>query len=177
LQEPPDVIVSGINQGANLGTDIIYSGTVSAATEGTLLGIPSLAVSINAFDRNAHFETAATAVKIILRHLPSFDVPPGTLLNINVPNLPWREIKGWKLTVQGRTKYVENYQRRLDPRGNAYYWIAGTLVEQDENPDADYRAVKHGYVSVTPLHFDVTNHAFYRQARARLEARLNRRKG
>ncbi len=173
MPQHPDLIISGVNNGANLGTDIIYSGTVSAATEGTLLGIPSFAVSINSFDRRAHFDTAARAACHLLARVPHLCVPAGTLLNVNVPDLPWEQLKGWKLTVQGRTKYVEQYERRTDPRGNAYYWIAGTLVESDENPDADYRAVKNGYISLTPLHFDVTHYDYFRTARTRLETFLN----
>lgn len=173
LPQPPDVLFSGINLGANLGTDIIYSGTVSAATEGTLLGIPSVAISIDSYDRDAHFESAARAARLLLDVLPSLKVPEGTLLNVNVPNLPWERIRGWRVTVQGKTKYVENYVERIDPRGNRYYWIAGTLVEQDECAYADYRTVKQGFISVTPLHFDVTNHACIEQLRASLEPRLN----
>jgi len=173
LREPPDVLISGINQGANLGTDIIYSGTVSAATEGTLLGIPSLAVSVDSYERGAHFESAGRAARMLLEVMPSLQVPAGTLLNMNVPNLPWEQIRGWRVTVQGKTKYVENYVERIDPRGNRYYWIAGTLVEQDECAHADYRTVKQGYISVTPLHFDVTNHACVEGLRTLLEARLN----
>jgi 5'-nucleotidase len=177
MPQHPDLIMSGINNGANLSTDIIYSGTVSAATEGTLLGIPSLAVSINSFDRRAQFATAARAALQLLGVVPHLQLPTGTLLNVNVPDLPWAQLKGWKLTVQGRTKYVENYERRVDPRGNAYFWIAGTIVETDENPDADYRAVKNGFISLTPLHFDVTNHAYFAGSRARLEAALNQPDG
>jgi 5'-nucleotidase len=172
LERQPDLIVSGINQGANLGTDIIYSGTVSAATEGTLLGIPSIALSIDSYAADAQFATAAAVMVELLAHLSAFQLPAGTLLNVNVPNVPFIELKGWRLTSQGKTKYVENYLQRHDPRGNAYYWIDGELVEQEEEEHADYRTVKQGYVSITPIHFDVTNYAYLTRMRDELEHRV-----
>jgi 5'-nucleotidase len=173
LPRQPELIVSGINQGANMGTDIIYSGTVSAATEGTLLGIPSIAVSVDCYQPDAHFDTAAAVVVELLDHLREFVVPSGTLLNINVPNVPFSELQGWRLTSQGKTKYVENYLQRRDPRGNAYFWIDGELIEQEEVEHADYRAVKQGYVSVTPIHFDVTDYSYLTRVREDFERRLN----
>ena len=172
LERQPDLIISGINQGANLGTDIIYSGTVSAATEGTLLGIPSIALSIDSYAADALFATAATVAAQLIDLLPDFQLPAGTLLNVNVPDVPPADIKGWRLTSQGKTKYVENYLQRHDPRGNAYYWIDGELVEQEEVEHADYRAVKQGFVSITPIHFDVTNYAYLARMRDELEHRL-----
>ncbi len=160
MEEPPDLLISGINQGANLGTDIIYSGTVSAATEGTLLGVPSIALSIDSYKRDARFDTAAKVVVDLLKYIPEFDVPDGTLLNINVPDIDFEEIKGRKFTCQGKTKFVEKYVKRTDPRGNTYYWIAGEVVEIEELDSADYSAVKNGYVSITPIHFDVTNYEY-----------------
>jgi len=170
---PPDLIVSGVNHGANLGTDIIYSGTVSAATEGTLLGIPSIAISVNSFKRDAKFSVAAEVVVEVIEKINEFNLPKGTLLNVNVPNLERDEIKGWKLTYQGKTKYVERYVKRIDPRGNSYYWIDGDLVEREDETDADFRAVKEGCISITPIHFDVTNHDYLAKIRERMEKMLN----
>ena len=169
----PDLIVSGVNQGANLGTDIIYSGTVSAATEGTLLGIPAIAISVNSFSRDAKFNIAANTVIQLIEKLKEFALPDGTLLNVNVPNVEKSEIKGWKLTYQGKTKYVEKYVERIDPRGNSYYWIDGELVEREDEIDADFRAVKENYISVTPIHFDVTNHNYLNSIREKMEKVLN----
>ncbi len=173
MPEPPDLIVSGVNHGANLGTDIIYSGTVSAATEGTLLGIPSIAISVNSFERDAKFSVAAKVVLEVIEKINEFNLPKGTLLNVNVPNIERDEIKGWKLTYQGKTKYVERYVERIDPRGNSYYWIDGDLVEREDETDADFRAVKEGYISITPIHFDVTNHNYLAEIRERMEKMLN----
>ena len=170
---PPDLIVSGVNHGANLGTDIIYSGTVSAATEGTLLGIPSIAISVNSFERDAKFSVAAGVVIEVIEKINEFNLPKGTLLNVNVPNIERDEIKGWKLTYQGKTKYIEKYVKRTDPRGNSYYWIDGDLVESEDETDADFRAVKEDYISITPIHFDVTNHNYLAEIRERMEKMLN----
>jgi len=160
MEGPPDLLISGINQGANLGTDIIYSGTVSAATEGTLLGIPSIALSVDSYKRGARFDTAAKVAVELLKFIPKLDVPDGTLLNINVPDIGFEELKGRKFTCQGKTKFVEKYVKRIDPRGNTYYWIAGEVVEIEELDSADYSTVKNGYVSITPIHFDVTNYEY-----------------
>jgi len=173
MPEPPDLIVSGVNQGSNLGTDIIYSGTVSAATEGTLLGIPSIAISVNSFKWDAKFSVAAEVVVKVIGKINEFNLPKGTLLNVNVPNIEKDEIKGWKLTYQGKTKYVEKYVKRTDPRGNSYYWIDGDLVEREDENDADFRVVKDGYISITPIHFDVTNHDYLAEIRERMEKMLN----
>jgi len=173
MEKKPDLIVSGINQGANLGTDIIYSGTVSAATEGTLLGIPSIAVSINSYERTARFDTAAQIVCELLDFLPEFSVPEGTLLNVNVPNIPREDVCGFRITSQGKSKYVEEYVQRIDPRGNVYYWINGSLGEIEEEEHADYRAIHDNCVSITPIHFDVTNYDFMHAVKASLEKKLN----
>lgn len=174
VDNQPDLIVSGVNQGANLGTDIIYSGTVSAATEGTLLGIPAIAISVDSFSRDAKFSVAADAVLDIIEKLNEFNLPEGTLLNVNVPNTERNKIKGWKLTYQGKTKYVEKYVERIDPRGNSYYWIDGELVEREDEIDADFRAVKEGYISITPIHFDVTNYEYLNSVREKMEKVLNK---
>ena len=171
----PDLLISGINQGANLGTDIIYSGTVSAATEGTMLGVPSIAVSVNSYERTARFDTAAEIVCELLDKVMLFRLPTGTMLNVNVPNVARESVVGYKLTSQGHTKYVEEYVKRTDPRGHAYYWIAGELVEMDDDDSTDYLAVKNGFVSITPLHFDVTDYECLHRMRSSVEHLLNTR--
>jgi 5'-nucleotidase len=173
MDEKPDLIISGINQGANLGTDIIYSGTVSAATEGTLLGIPSVAVSVNSYERTARFDTAAAVICELLDFLPDFSMPEGTLLNVNVPNIPRQDIGGYRITSQGKSKYVEDYVQRIDPRGNVYYWIDGSLVDIEEKDHADYRAIQDNCVSITPIHFDVTNYDYMHSIKSRIETKLN----
>ena len=155
----PDMVVSGINQGANLGVDIIYSGTVSAAYEGTLLGIPSLAVSLASF-KFKDFEPAAEIARRIAIQILNRDLPQGTLLNLNIPPGPLAELKGQRITRQGSALYDENYERRLDPRNHVYYWLAGTRKIIDDNLDIDENAVRHGYISITPLHYELTNTAF-----------------
>lgn len=173
MPEHPDLLISGINQGPNLGTDIIYSGTVSAATEGMFLGIPSIALSINSFSRTAHFETAARVIRDLYEELPELSLPDAVLLNINVPDVPYEEIKGWKMTHQGSTRYIEEYVKRHDPHGNVYYWVNGTICESPEDMSADYFAVKHKYVSVTPLHFDVSYYAYINAATESFEEHMN----
>ncbi|MBI4844340.1 MAG: 5'/3'-nucleotidase SurE [Nitrospirae bacterium] len=164
MAERPDVIVSGINHGGNLGDDVTYSGTVAAAMEGTLLGIPSIAVSL-AIDRQSggdiiitpsRFRTAAeTAVKFAEAVLKK-GLPKDTLLNINVPDAP--ESKGVKFTRQGRRVYDNSIREISDPKGNRHYWIGGGAPIWEKGEETDIAAVIEGYVSVTPVHLDMTNH-------------------
>ena len=159
LVPKPDLVVSGINQGANLGVDIIYSGTVSAAYEGTLLGIPSLAVSLASF-KFRDFEPAAAIARAVALKVIKRDLPQGTLLNVNVPPGPLSEFVGQRITRQGSALYDENYERRLDPRNHVYYWLAGTRKIVNDDLEIDENAVREGYVSITPLHYELTNTAF-----------------
>ena len=175
MPSKPDLLISGINLGANLGTDVIYSGTVSAATEGTMLGVPSIALSLNSYERTARFDTAAQVACELLDKVMLFGLPAGTLLNVNVPNVAREAVAGYKLTSQGRTKYVEEYVKRTDPRGHAYYWIAGEMVEMDEDGSTDYLAVKNGFVSITPIHFDFTDYECLHRMRNSVELLLNTR--
>lgn len=155
----PDLVVSGINKGPNLGDDIIYSGTVSAAIEGTLLGIPSIAVSLVSL-RDFVFEAAAEFAAALAARVMEKGLPKGTLLNVNVPPEPKREMKGWKLTRMGKRHYKEEVVERVDPRGRKYYWIGGDDLGYAEEDGTDCVAVHEGYISVTPLHVDLTNHRF-----------------
>ncbi len=163
----PNLVVSGINKGPNLGDDIIYSGTVAAAIEGTLLGIPSMAISLVTF-RDFVFQAAAEfAVNLASRVLEK-GVPPGTLLNVNVPPLPKHELKGWRLTRQGKRHYSEKIVERVDPRGRKYYWIGGDDLGFAQEDGTDCVAVQEGFISVTPLQVDLTNYRFLQETQALL---------
>jgi 5'-nucleotidase len=156
LEQRPDLIISGINRGSNLGTDVLYSGTVSAAVEGVILGIPSVAVSLVEGGTNEDFIYAAGFVHSLIPRLAEFKLPAGTLLNINIPPGGAR-IKGVKVTRLGIRRYRNSFDRRIDPRGLIYYWLAGELVEGEEESDTDVRAVLDGYISITPVHFNLTD--------------------
>lgn len=153
----PNLVISGINKGPNLGDDIIYSGTVSAALEAALLGIPAIAVSLVTFE-NLTFDAAAEFTAALVKRLQERGIPPQMLLNINVPALPRETIKGWRFTRQGKRHYSENIVERLDPRGKKYYWIGGDDLGFDQDDGTDCMAVHEGYVSVTPLQVDMTNY-------------------
>jgi len=155
----PDIVVSGINKGPNLGDDVIYSGTVSAAVESALLGVPAIAVSLAVFE-NHEFQTAAEFTAALLTHISRSTIPPETLLNVNVPPLPKEKIKGWRMTRQGKRHYSETIVERIDPRGRKYYWIGGDDLGFTQEDGTDCVAVQEGYISVTPLQVDLTNHKF-----------------
>ncbi|HEX7127864.1 MAG TPA: 5'/3'-nucleotidase SurE [Thermodesulfobacteriota bacterium] len=158
LPEPPELVVSGVNLGANVATDIIYSGTVSAATEGTIMGVPSIAVSLNTFV-NPDFQPAARFARLLAQEVHTRGLPQGTLLNVNVPNLPWDQIVGVVVVRQGRSRFVETFHKRIDPRNNTYYWQAGEMVVIEEGEDVDVAALRAGNITVTPIHYDLTNYA------------------
>lgn len=156
LDELPDMVMSGINLGANMGDDTIYSGTVAAATEGYLLGLPSLAISL-ASKTAAHFETAAdVALELLDRHRRK---PLGALLlNVNVPDVPRAQLKGWKITRLGRRHKAEDVIKEKSPRGETVYWVGAAGPAADAGEGTDFHAVEHGHVSITPLQIDLTNH-------------------
>jgi len=161
LSERPALVVSGINKGANLGDDVTYSGTVSAAMEGTLLGIPSIAVSQVGrapYDFRAAAEFAAGVVARALGH----PLPPDTLLNVNVPRLePGAHPRGVSLTRMGRRRYGDAIVEKIDPRGRKYYWIGGEELSFVEEEGTDFAAISAGCISVTPIHLDLTNYASF----------------
>jgi 5'-nucleotidase len=159
LVDKPDIVISGINRGANLGTDVLYSGTVSAAIEAALDGLPAIAVSVASFQQPTYDTAAAVTFKLANTYLTN-GLPNGTLLNVNVPNLPDAEIKGIKITKLGERKYINNFEKRTDPRGRVYYWMAGEADDSNLEQGTDIWAVVNNYVSVTPIHFDLTNHYF-----------------
>lgn len=165
LKEKPDFVLSGINQGANLGTDILYSGTVSAAMEGTMDGVTSIAFSLSSF-LYREFQPSANYALKLMRELTENPLPEATLLNVNIPPVEEAEIKGVKVTRQGIRHYIENFQSRLDPRGRSYYWLAGELVEEVEQPEhiylppdlpTDVQANKENYITITPLQYNLTD--------------------
>ncbi|MFQ5585400.1 MAG: 5'/3'-nucleotidase SurE [Thermodesulfobacteriota bacterium] len=154
LPKRPDIVVSGINRGGNLGDDVTYSGTVSAAIEGTLLDVPSFAVSL-ATKRNFNFEAAAEFSIRLSRHIIRDGLPEDTLLNVNVP--PVRRVKGYRITRQGKRIYDNAIVEKVDPRGKKYYWIGGNELKWEGGRDTDFYSVSKGYISITPLHLNMTN--------------------
>ncbi len=154
----PDLIISGINRGPNLGINILYSGTVSGATEGAILGVPSFAVSLASF-KWSNFEAALAFSYKLAKMMLNKELPVHTLLNVNVPALPKSKIKGVKITRQGiSTFYRESYDRREDPSKRVYYWLRSQRTQIEGNEMTDAVAVKNGYISVTPLHYDMTDY-------------------
>ncbi|MGO9480597.1 MAG: 5'/3'-nucleotidase SurE [Candidatus Kryptoniota bacterium] len=175
LKSQPDLVISGINDGLNTAVNVIYSGTVSAATEGTILGIPAIAVSveysqkpnsvlrhgaIQNWNEERHFEPAAKIAASLAKFVCKEGLPKDTILNINVPAIPAKKIKGIKFTKQGRSRWDDKFYQRKDPKNRDYYWLAGDMQILDHDNDADQVALKSGYVSVTPIHFDLTHHKF-----------------
>lgn len=158
LPRKPDLVVSGINKGANLGDDITYSGTVAAAIEGTIFGIPSIAFSLIA-DRHYHYETASVLATKIASYVLEHSLPFDTLLNVNVPNIRRQQIKGIKITRQGKRMYENSIQETVNPWGEKYYWIGGGRTFWEHGDEADMEAVQQNYVSITPIHLDLTNHS------------------
>ncbi len=156
MKRPPDLLISGINQGANVGASLIYSGTVSAATEGTMMLIPSIAVSLDTHRADADFETAAKISRQVAEKVLECGLPEGVFLNVNVPHLPEDKIKGFKITHQATTYFDDFFERRIDPQGKTYYWMSGTMVEIDGGEDSDIAALRDGYVSITPCRYDLT---------------------
>ena len=160
LDEKPDIVVSGINHGANVASNVIYSGTVSAATEGAMMGIKSVAVSL-ATKGEEDFAPAAKYGAKFAKMLHDADLPADTILNVNVPPLPEKEIKGWKFAKQGRSRFFDTFARRVDPRGNTYYWLTGERLEIESTEECDDYVVGQGYVSVVPLKYDMTHYDTY----------------
>ncbi len=159
LNKKPDVLISGINRGPNMGENIIYSGTVSAATEGTTYGIPSVAVSMDNLRDTDYAYAAKFTKKIVKMVLNKKELPRKTLLNINVPDVPEDKIKGVRITFQSSAKFNDIFIKRVDPRGRSYYWMDGEFVESSNEDDEDYKAVKSNYISITPIHYDMTDYS------------------
>ena len=161
----PDLVLSGINHGPNLGTDVLYSGTVSAAMEGVLEGINSIAFSLANFTSH-EFETAANFALKLVNQVSQQQPPQPMLLSVNIPAVPESEIAGVLVTRQGLRRYIENFQKRFDPRGKSYYWLVGEIIEDIEQPDnrdlpphilTDVQAIGDRYITITPLQYNLTN--------------------
>jgi 5'-nucleotidase len=177
LDRPPDMVLSGINHGSNLGTDVLYSGTVSAAMEGVIEGIPSIALSLTSFS-SQEFQPAADFAQTLVAHLTKHPLPQVTLLNVNIPAIPQHDIAGVAVTRQGIRRYVDLFEKRVDPRGKTYYWLAGEVLEEvdDQALDSaewigldkpadlawfkqiptDVQAIRQNYITITPLQYNLT---------------------
>ena len=152
---PPDLVVSGINLGSNTGISVLYSGTVSAASEAAILGVPAIAVSLCTY-RDPHWETAGRIAADIVEKVIRNPLPDGVLLNVNIPNRPLEDIRGIRAGQMGRSRFIEKFTEHRDPRGNYYYWLDGDMKLLDDDTETDERLVNKGYVSLTPIHIDLT---------------------
>ncbi|MBA4251106.1 MAG: 5'/3'-nucleotidase SurE [Chlorobiaceae bacterium] len=160
MPEPPDLVVSGINHGSNTATNIVYSGTVSAAREAAIMDFPAIAISLTSHNCTRFLEAGNFAKKIV-DEVYKNGLKKGTLLNINIPDVAAEFIKGVMLTKQGRSKWDDVYEKRIDPYGKEYYWLTGNFIDLDHDLTFDQFAVKNNYISVTPVHFDLTDYETY----------------
>jgi 5'-nucleotidase len=168
----PDIVVSGINHGRNTAVNIIYSGTVSAATEATVLDVPAIAVSLTTYHPDAEFGPAAEFMKRFTPEVARLGLPRGTLLNVNVPAVPADQIKGVAYTKQGASYWEDEFEKRVDPQERPYYWLKGKYVIEDRDKDIDDVAIHHDRISITPIHYDLTNHEFLRTLRSHWPTRF-----
>lgn len=160
LEHKPDIVISGINNSANMGDDTLYSGTVAAAMEGRTLGFPAIAVSLVTRNHTGeHYASAVKAIEFLLDRLAREPLPGDTLLNVNVPDRPWADIQGFEVTRLGNRHKSEALIQQTDPRGRPVYWIGPAGAEADAGPGTDFHAVREGRVSITPLTFDLTRYA------------------
>jgi len=159
LDSDPDLVVSGINNSPNLGDDVIYSGTVAAAMEGRCLGLPAIAMSLCCADhRPLHWDTAVRAAVGIMTRLAADPLPADTILNVNVPDLPWDEVRGYEVTRLGHRHRAAPCIEQKDPRGRTVWWIGPPGAAQDAGPGTDFDAISRGYISITPIHVDLTRY-------------------
>jgi 5'-nucleotidase len=168
LDEEPDLVVSGINAGPNMGDDVLYSGTVAAATEGRFLGFPAIAISMNSHDPQ-HFETGALIAAELVNRLQGFPLAENVILNVNVPDIPYQQLRGIRATRLGHRHKAEPVVKASDPRGKTIYWVGPAGAEQDAGPGTDFHTVRQDYVSVTPLQVDLTRHSALRTIHEWLE--------
>jgi len=157
LQQDPDIVISGPNDGPNMGDDVLYSGTVAAATEGRFLGYPAIAVSMSSYEPR-HYDSACRAIEILIQQISAVEVASNTILNVNVPDLPWQDIRGFKATRLGARHKSEGVIEQKDPRGESVYWVGPPGEEQDAGEGTDFHAVRNGFISVTPLQIDLTRY-------------------
>lgn len=158
LDRRPDICVSGINHGSNSSINVIYSGTMSAALEAGIEGIPAIGFSLCNYNWGANFEGCKAFVKTITENVLKHGLPTGVVLNVNIPDLPKKEIKGIRVCRQAKANWEEAFDKRTNPNGRDYYWLAGKFVNLDQGEDTDEWALEHGYVSVVPVQFDLTAH-------------------
>ncbi len=158
LDEEPDLVVSGINAGPNMGDDTLYSGTVAAAMEGRFLGLPAIAISMNSHQPD-YFETGARVALELVRRLIRSPLSENVILNVNVPDMPYDQLSGYRSTRLGHRHKAEPVVKTTDPRGKTIYWVGPAGAEQDAGPGTDFHAVREGYVSITPLQVDLTRHS------------------
>ena len=167
--EKPDLVISGINHGPNLGADILYSGTVSCAMEGAMMGYPSIATSLASLRHEYEdFKFAANFVAELLNRLDAYKIPPKTILNINIPGLEKEDIAGISITELGSRMFTDAYEKRVDPRGKVYYWMAGELINEQENDTTDIAAVRNNKISITPVTFEMTRLSIINELEASL---------
>lgn len=173
MDEPPDLVVSGINHGSNTAINIIYSGTVSAAREAAIMDVPSMAVSVTNH-AVTDFKFAAKVSKLLAAELNQREIAKGTLLNVNIPDVPPEQIEGIMVTKQGKSKWNDIYEQRIDPFGKDYFWLTGKLIEIDKEVEFDQVAIKKNFVSVSPIHFDLTDYDTFEKMKTwNLERMLN----
>lgn len=168
LEEEPDMVVAGINDGANLGDDVLYSGTVAAATEGRFLGYPAIALSMISHEPK-YFETGARVALEMVKRLRQHPLSADTIINVNIPDIPYEALKGYQATRLGHRHKAEPVVKSSDPRGRTIYWVGPAGAEQDAGPGTDFFAVRDGYVSVTPLQVDLTRHSFLQEMQGWLD--------
>lgn len=160
LPRKPDLCISGINHGSNSSVNVIYSGTMSAAVEAGIEGIPAIGFSLSDFSYNANFNAAEKYIKIIIGQVVENKLPKGVVLNVNIPKLEEEQIKGIKVCRQADAKWEEKFDKREDPRGRTYYWMCGEFKNLDKGDDTDEKALEEGYISVVPVRYDLTAHHF-----------------
>jgi len=163
LKQKPDLCVSGINHGSNSSINVIYSGTMSAAVEAGIEGIPAIGFSLLDYQWKANFDAVAEYVKQISLSALSNKIPEGVVLNVNFPKLPKKEIKGIKICRQAKAYWIEKFDKRVNPLGKEYYWLTGEFINEDRGEDTDEWALKNGYISIVPVHYDLTAHHVIQQ--------------
>ena len=167
MERRPELVLSGINHGSNAGINIIYSGTVSAATEATILGYPAIAVSCTEFSESADLQGAKEAARRAVKYILSNGLPPGITLNVNAPGGP---LKGLRWAKQANSRYVEEFEGRIDPHNRPYFWITGRLEILDQGDDLDLNLLKQGFGTITPIQYDLNAHSFFREQKTVLES-------
>jgi 5'-nucleotidase len=165
MGESPDLVISGINHGSNTAINIIYSGTVSAAREAAIMDVPAIAISVTSHEAR-DFKYAGKVAIMIAQKVIKHGLPRGTLINVNVPNFPEKEIAGILVTEQSKAKWDDIYVKRTDPFGKDYYWLTGKLVEIENENQSDQFAIKNKFVSITPIHFDLTDYDTFKKMKS-----------